>query len=237
LLLVLEFNDRTGCLTISDELTQFLGRSDDPQFKSRPPFLRSLKKPLRRCIDLLTPSRIFSRFDPEKKNFGSRGRMDEEIVEVVREYGWYAADVSDGKPPFLYTIGLMQTCRHPEFIMFGLDAANAHALFSQLVRNIQSGQSYSEPGAYTVELGGGEHRVGFRRVHPTQHPLYLGFAMGFMTNIGRIGELEAVQAFWPDSAGKFPFDVGCDLAVYELQPRLDIGLSPREVRRFQRQWE
>jgi hypothetical protein len=61
--------------------------------------------------------------------------------------------------------------------------------------------------------------------------------MGFMTNIGRIGELEAVQAFWPDGAGKFPFDVGCDLAVYALQPRLDIGLSPREVRPFQRQWE
>jgi hypothetical protein len=90
---------------------------------------------------------------------------------------------------------------------------------------------------YTVSLGGDEHRVGFRRVHPTQHPLYLGFAMGFMTNIGRIGELEAVQAFWPDAAGKFPFEVGCDLGVYQLQPRLDIGLSPREVRRWQRQWE
>jgi hypothetical protein len=46
-----------------------------------------------------------------------------------------------------------------------------------------------------------------------------------------------VQAFWPDEAGKFPFEVGCDLAVCELQPRLDIGLTPREVRRFQRQFE
>jgi hypothetical protein len=218
-------------------LTQFFSQQEVSQFKSRPPFPRSLTKPLRRSIDLLTPSRIFIAFDQEKNKFGGGGRMDEEIAEVVREHGWYAANVSDGEPPFLYTIGLMQMCRHPEFIMFGLDAANAHALFSQLVRNIQAGQSYAEPGVYTVELGGGEHRVGFRRVHPTQHPLYLGFAMGFMTNIGRFGELEAVQAFWPDSAGKFPFDVGCDLAVYELQPRLDIGLSPREVRRFQRQWE
>jgi hypothetical protein len=29
----------------------------------------------------------------------------------------------------------------------------------------------------------------------------------------------------------------CDLAVYQLQPRLDLGLTPREVRRFERQWE
>jgi hypothetical protein len=163
--------------------------------------------------------------------------VDEEIAEVVREHGWYAANVSDGQPPFLYTIGLMQTYHHPEFIMFGLDADNAHALFSQLVRDIRAGGSFAEPGVYTVSLGGDEHRVGFRRVHPTQHPLYLGFAMGFMTHIGRIGELEAVQAFWPDSSGKFPFEVGCALDVFELQPRLDIGLSPREVRRFQRQCE
>ena len=67
--------------------------------------------------------------------------------------------------------------------------------------------------------------------------MYLGFAMGFLTNIGRIGELQAMQAFWPDRSAKFPFDVGCDLAVYRLQPRLDIPLTPREVRRFARQFE
>ncbi len=34
--------------------------------------------------------------------------MDDEIAEVVREYGWFAAAISNHKPPFLYTIGLMQ---------------------------------------------------------------------------------------------------------------------------------
>ncbi|MEN6495700.1 MAG: hypothetical protein ABFD16_15575, partial [Thermoguttaceae bacterium] len=69
------------------------------------------------------------------------------------------------------------------------------------------------------------------------HSAYLGFAMGFMTNIGRIGELEAMQAFWPDPVGKFPFEVGCEVGVYQLQPRLDIGLPPSDVRRFHRRWE
>jgi len=163
--------------------------------------------------------------------------VDDEIAEDVRQHGWCAASVSDHEPPFLYTIGLMHTCRHPEFIVFGVKSNNARALVSGLIRDIHAGRSYAEPGVYTISLGGDEHRVGVRRVHPTQHPLYLGFAMGFMTNIGRIGELEAMQAFWPDRAGKFPFDVGCDLAVYLRQPRLDIGLSPREVRHFQRKFE
>lgn len=163
--------------------------------------------------------------------------MDDEIAQVVKEHGWYAASVYDHEPPFLYTIGLMQTCCHPELITFGLEPSNAHALFSGIIRDLRAGRSYAEPGIYTIVLGQDAHRVGLRRVHPTQHPLYLGFAMGFMRTIGRIGELEAMQAFWPDHDGKFPFEVGCDLAVYGLQPRLDIPLTPREVRRFQRQWE
>jgi hypothetical protein len=61
--------------------------------------------------------------------------------------------------------------------------------------------------------------------------------MGYCRYIGRIGELEAMQAFWPDGNSRFPFEVGCDLAVYQLQPRLDVGLTPREVRRWRRQWE
>lgn len=162
---------------------------------------------------------------------------DEDFAEDVRAYGWSIASISDQEPPFQYTIGLMETLHHPEFIVFGLDSGNGNALFAGLVRDIRAGHSFAEPGVYTVNLGGNEHRVGFRRVHTTQHALYLGFAMGFLTNIGRIGELEAMQAFWPDHDGKFPFDVGCDLAVYQLQPRLDLGLTPREVRDFERQFE
>jgi len=163
--------------------------------------------------------------------------MDDEIAEVVREHGWYALYISDHEPPFLYSIGLMQTCDHPELIVFGLDAGNAHALLSGLIRGIRAGQSFAEPGVYTVNIGGADHRVGCRCVHPTQHALYLGFTMGFCRKTGHVGGLEAIQVFWPDTAGKFPFEIGCDLGVFRLQPRLHISLSPSEVRRFQRLWE
>jgi Domain of unknown function (DUF4262) len=163
--------------------------------------------------------------------------VEEEIAKVVREHGWYAASVFDHEPPFLYSIGLMQTLNHPEFIIFGLEAATAHDFVSGLVRDIRNGGRFVEPGVRTVALTRGDQRVGFRRVHPTQHPLYLGFAMGYCRHIGRIGALEAVQVFWPDGSDRFPFDVGCDLAVYRLQPRLDIGLTPREVQEWQRQWK
>lgn len=163
--------------------------------------------------------------------------MEEEIADIVHVHGWYAASIIDHQPPFLYTIGLMQTQNHPELIVFGLDVHNLYALVSQLVQLIRAGQSYTEPGIYAVDVGGDGHRVGFRRVHPTQHECYLGFAMGYCRHIGRWGELEAMQAFWPDRSGTFPFDEGCDLDVYQLQPRLDIGLSTEELHQRRRQWE
>ena len=163
--------------------------------------------------------------------------MEEEIAEVVREHGWFAASVSDHEPPFLYSIGLTQTCDHPELIVFGLDPPVAHAMVSSLVREIRGGASYAHPGTAVVPVVGGDFRVGFRAVHPTQHPPYLGFAMGYCRFIGGSSKLQAMQVFWPDREGRMPFEIGCDLDVFRLQPRLDIPLTPSEVRRFARQWE
>ena len=163
--------------------------------------------------------------------------MEDEIAEVVREHGWYGVCIIDHTPPFVYSVGLLQTCNHPEFIVFGIDPSHAHALITALIREIRTGRSFAAPGVQTLNVGGEEHRVGFRPVHPTQHSVFLGAAMGYCRHIGRIGELEAVQVFWPDSQGRFPFEAGCDLHVENLQPRLYVGLSPREVRRHERRWE
>lgn len=163
--------------------------------------------------------------------------MDEEIAEIVREKGWFPARVEDASPPFTYTIGLMQTCSHPEFIVFGHDRVNSYVLLQQLFRDTKSGKSFEKPGIYSIEIGGDQHQVGIRQVHRTQQQLYLGFAMGFLTNICRIGELRALQAFWPDQTGKFPFEAGCDAAVANLQPRLDISLTPREIKEWERRWQ
>jgi hypothetical protein len=163
--------------------------------------------------------------------------MEEEIAAVVHEHGWFAASISDHAPPLLYSIGLMQTCNHPEIVVFGLDPDDAYAMISDLFRRIGAGRSFASPGVHALTIGGIDRRIGIRTVHPTQHPLYLGFAMGYCRHIGRWGELEAVQAFWPDRAGRFPFEIGCDPEVFRLQPRLDIALTPPEVRRFERLWE
>lgn len=60
--------------------------------------------------------------------------------------------------------------------------------------------------------------------------------MGYVRYLGRTGELEAMQVFWPDKAGKFPYEVGCDLDVFRCQPRLDLALTRSEMKEFERRW-
>ena len=59
-------------------------------------------------------------------------------------------------------------------------------------------------------------------------PRYLGYAQWHRRYVGKRGTLCAMQIFWPDKAGLFPWEMGCDRSVALLQPRLDL---PRPVLR------
>jgi hypothetical protein len=149
------------------------------------------------------------------------------IAENVERYGWHAISISDIAPPFVYTVGLMGTFAHPEAIIFGLEPRQAHAILSVVVKNLRAGSRYEEAGKYDNVLK--DNSIGVRQVHVSHHEHYLGYAMGFCRHIGRLGELQAVQLFWPDRDGRFPFEPNCDLDVYGCQPRLDIPLTPSEL--------
>jgi hypothetical protein len=150
--------------------------------------------------------------------------MDEDIQKYVDESGWTALSISDAQPPFVYTIGFSKTYQHPEAIVFGLDPSTASRLLTDFVDGLRAGSRYDRPGVYTDEIFASP--IGIRVVDESQHELYLGYAMGFCRR-NRI-DLKAVQVFWHDEAGRFPFDAGCSESTFVLQPRLDVPLTPTE---------
>lgn len=151
---------------------------------------------------------------------------EQSISEAVRKNGFRILSVSDHKPPFAYTVGLMFTHEHPELIIFGLREAGPNILRAA-IKMIQDGKRLDAPGEHDVL---GVVSVATRPVHPTQHEFYLGFAMGYCREQGRPGELQALQVFWPDKQRKFPFTRGCEEQVWAAQPRLDQPLGPLEIR-------
>jgi hypothetical protein len=130
-------------------------------------------------------------------------------------------------PSFVYSVGLMFSLGHPELVVFGL-ADEGYNILRAMVEDIRGGRSFADPGAYQGVLAQGS--IATRPVHASQHESYLGYAMGYCRERGRIGELEAVQVFWPDRAGRFPFERECDEAVWAAQPRLDQQVWPDVAR-------
>ena len=159
--------------------------------------------------------------------------LDDLIAQDIAQYGWSCITIRDAEKPFAYTAGLMHTFRHPELILFGR-LKDDSGILDSLVAEIRHGGRIDEPRNYDLLEG---FPIATRPVHKTQHELYLGFAMGFLTSIGRMGELEAVQVFVPDIHGIYPFQPNCSLTVYESQPRLDIDLTKSELADWRRQWQ
>ena len=153
---------------------------------------------------------------------------EQDIAADVERIGWSAVSIADVSPSFVYSVGLMFSLGHPELIVFGL-ADEGYDVLRAMVEDIRGGRSFAEPGASEGVLAQGS--IAVRPVHPSQHESYLGYAMGYCRERGRIGELEAVQVFWPDRAGRFPFERQCDEAVRAAQPRLDQQVWPDVLRK------
>jgi hypothetical protein len=158
--------------------------------------------------------------------------QDEEIREAVEAHGWQFISIYDNEPPFIYSVGLMPD--HPELVIFGLDSDVATSVLREIASRVKQGERFKHKGVY--EIATAIPTVAIRNVHPTQIAPHLGYAMGYCRLIG-YGDVHAVQAFWPDKHGRFPFDAGSDMDVYARQPRLDIGLTTKELAAWERLWE
>ena len=157
---------------------------------------------------------------------------DDDIAASVARHGWHAISVaaSEFSPPFVYCIGLCHSASHPDAIIFGLEQDVAYSILAKLASRVRAGEAFVTPGVH-VGLAA-DRSVATRPVHDTQHPVYLGYAMGFYRHIGSPETLRAIQVFWPDDSGLFPFELGCDSRVAHLQPRLELP----ELRPDERRW-
>lgn len=151
---------------------------------------------------------------------------EQSISEGVRKNGFRILAIADHKPPFAYTVGLIFTQQHPELMIFGLPEAGP-SILRAAIKLIRDGERFDAAGEYDIL---GLIRVATRPVDPTQHEFYLGYAMGYCREQARPGGLQAVQVFWPDKQGRFPFTRGCEEQVWAAQPRLDQPLGPLEVK-------
>lgn len=157
----------------------------------------------------------------EETSDEDRGTVDlalEKVAADVEEYGWHLLLISgdEGSTGFLYTVGLWSTFQHPELLLFstGSDPTKLAGYVDRMVKAIAAGERY-EPGR-RYDGAFGKFSGAVREIDPRWYPHFLG------TGGAHYGHFDfpAVQLFWPDAEGRFPWESEFDLPLVDRQPLL-----------------
>jgi Domain of unknown function (DUF4262) len=146
------------------------------------------------------PAAVTDAWRPDKTRLDA---TDRKLLSDVEQYGWHCLHIHDEDqlPFWSFTVGVVQTWQHPEFVVFGLRDTVAHDLLSQLVERVKAGETISPGRDYDDILEGSACR--FVRVDPKWYPVFLGYAQWFYeTKDG----FPVLQLVWPDKHGRYPGD-------------------------------
>jgi hypothetical protein len=138
------------------------------------------------------------------------------VVHDVNTFGWHVMQVTGrpGKPGWSYSIGLFKNYKHPEVVIFGLDLKVMHSILNIVGRSVQAGSKFSD-GDETRELLE-RFACTIRPVNDVWYAQLFGFARWFYGEAA----FPMLQVFWPDPAGRFPWQSGFDASLLPFQPRL-----------------
>ncbi len=158
--------------------------------------------------------------DPDERPASLEAEIDERIDRRVRadieSFGWHVALVpSDGQVPgWAHSIGLHGGFDHPELLCFGANLEFLHGLVNALGRQIREGERFGPDTRHGGLLA--DYPVAFRRVASCWVPTFLGNAAWHY----RSDAIPALQCFWPDRAGHFPWEPDFEPALRGDQPLL-----------------
>lgn len=142
----------------------------------------------------------------------------ERVRRDVEVFGWHLLLVTGdvGEPAFLFTIGLWRSFRHPEIILFvpSHDPQDMAGNLQVVVERIRQGNTF-RPEQIGEGLFG-QFPGAFRPVAKLWYPLFLGTAMAFYDG----DAFPALQLFWPDPDGRFPWEDGFAAGLLPFQPLL-----------------
>jgi hypothetical protein len=140
---------------------------------------------------------------------------DEKLIRNVREHGCHILNV-DARPPFSFSIGLALNYGHAEIVIFGIDPSVASRIINTVRDQAAVGKKYVDGDLSSDILVG--LNVCFLEVPLELYGEYLGTAIWFYQRSPR--PFPCLQLVWPDRAGRFPWESGCDAGIRRDQPIL-----------------
>jgi hypothetical protein len=141
-------------------------------------------------------------------------RGEQKVIDDIAEFGWHCMHIGAEREfvEFTFTIGLFQTYRHPELILFGLPSKVAHQVLSIAADAAKSGEplKLTEPTDALLE----GYPCCFAEVLKTKYREYVGIARWYYEG----DDFPLVQIVWPARSGHFPWDQAATAEFKRAQP-------------------
>ncbi len=150
--------------------------------------------------------------------------IDKNLRETIEKHGWasvavFMVDKDQGQPPLLYTVGLHENFNHPELLLSGIPARTAMGILSPVVDRIKAGESFSHGQMDSRVLDG--YPICFAEIGQKEAATTLLKTKLFSDRLP-----PALQVFWPDQKGNFPWAPGYALNDSHQQR---LGIEPKLI--------
>lgn len=141
---------------------------------------------------------------------------ERKVLDDIGKYGWHCLNIlGEGSlPPWTFTIGLFQTWKHPELILFGLKRETAHAILNIIATGLAEDRriDLSLPTDELIESGS----CVFVEVGQSQYREHVGFARWYYQG----DDFPLYQIVWPSKDGYFPWNAKASDSFRDWQPVL-----------------
>jgi hypothetical protein len=142
--------------------------------------------------------------------------LDARVARDIARFGWHVVLIppAEGTPGWAHTVGLLERFDHPELIIFGSDFEILGPLLNALGERVRGGARLAANQELAGVIEGA--RVALRAVAPKWIEPFLGNAAWHY----RRDTIPALQCFWPDPGGHYPWQAEADAAWQGEQPLL-----------------
>jgi hypothetical protein len=141
---------------------------------------------------------------------------ERKVLDDIAKYGWHCVNIlQDGdEPPWSFTIGLFETWKNPELIVFGLKSGVAHTILNIVAQDLAAGRK-PDLSLPTDDLLNG-YSCRFVEVPKSQYHEHVGFGRWYYQG----NKFPLFQIVWPSKDGYFPWEACASDSFKQWQPLL-----------------
>ena len=141
---------------------------------------------------------------------------ERKVLADIAEFGWHCVHImADGElVEYSFTVGLFQTYRHPELIVFGLPPGVAHKVLCNAVDEAQRGAPIDLSSPSDALLN--NYSCCFVEVPTSEYHEHVGIARWYYQG----NDFPLVQVVWPSRSGLFPWHAAATPEFKLSQPVL-----------------